>query len=141
MNNTTTFTGYLRYEPDMKFTQWGKALTSFTLYDTLEKEYNRKLRIVAWDELGEACYRELGLMEKIHVKGYLKTRKWTDKTGNEQTITELTAQRVYELDGTLTEMNHPREIKYEINTKQAPVKESTIVNINKIFGSIKHENT
>jgi single-stranded DNA-binding protein len=113
----TQIIGFLRYNVDMKFTQDGNALANFTVYDTDHGEYKTKQRVIAWQELGETCNRELSFSSKVFIQGYYKNRSWVDKESQLHTVKEFIAQRVWELDNTPDEMSHAREIKYEEATK------------------------
>ena len=116
----TNITGYLRYPVEMRFTANGKAISHFDIYDKDYGEWTKKQRVVCWELLGEAVNRELSESSKVFAKGYLKTRRWEGQDGESHEITELIANRVWELDDTPEEMSHPREIKFEVVTKFKP---------------------
>ena len=113
MPNETSITGFLRYPPEMKYTANGIALTTFTIYDTDDKEYKRKQKVVVWAELAEKCYEKLFESAKVFIKGYLKPNVWTDKFGVEQFTTDLVAKRIWELDDQEDEMNRAKELTTE----------------------------
>jgi len=90
-----TIKGYLRYEPEMRFTPNGAALTRFTLYDTLEKAYDNKQVVICWEQLAEEANRKLALEDSVYVKGYYKERSWTTSEGETKTIREFTAKQLW----------------------------------------------
>lgn len=87
---TVAVEGYLKYEPEMRFTVNGKAVCNFKLEDSELRVH----RIVIWEELAEVCSRELDRNDKVMVVGQFGTRKWTDREGNEQSYAQITARRV-----------------------------------------------
>lgn len=95
-----TIKGYLRYEPDMKFTVNGTAITKFNLYDksSYEGRYTTQMRVIAWEDLAEICARILQVDDFVYVKGYWKTRSWQTPEGETRTIEELTAKQVWVKD-------------------------------------------
>ena len=103
--------GYIRYQVDMHFTSTGKAVSNFTLYDTEYGDFTWKLRVTTWEDLAEACNRELSEGTKVMCRGTRKTSYWTDKeTGEMKSVPQFTANRVWELDGTENEMMTAIEI-------------------------------
>ena len=90
-----TIKGFIRYEPEMRFTTNGIAITNFLLYDTKEGEYQTKHRIVTWELLAETCDRLLQIDDEIFVKGYWKERSWTKTDGEIKTIKEFTAKQAW----------------------------------------------
>ena len=107
------FTGYIRYEPEMRFTPTGLALTKFTVYDTDAGEFGHKERVITWAELAEACNQNLFEGAKVLIKGKRKTRTWTAPDGELKTTEEFVAFRVWELDDTPDELKTAKEIIYE----------------------------
>ena len=102
--------GFIRYDPDLRYTANGVALCKFTVYDTEFGEFNSKERVVIWTELGEACAQQLVEGAKVLVKGKRKNRTWTGQDGQEHSSEEVTAYKVWELDDTPTEMTTAKEI-------------------------------
>ena len=108
---TENIIGFLSYDPELRFTWEAKALCTFNLYDTEQGEYNKRDRIVAWEELGERCAEELFESSKVFIKGKRSTRTYTNNEGETKSYEQVTAYRVFELDNTPQEMNNAREIK------------------------------
>lgn len=103
MSNQIRITGNLTGAPELKFTQSGKAVASFTIADTprkLNRDTNKWedagetlfLRCSAWDRLAEAA-AELEKGTRVAATGVLKQRSYEHdgqkRTSVEATITEL----------------------------------------------------
>jgi len=54
--------------------------------------------IVAWRALAQKVEKSVGKGDMILVEGSIRTRKWTDKSGQERSITEIQADNVIVLD-------------------------------------------
>jgi single-stranded DNA-binding protein len=90
-----TIKGYLRYEPEMRFTVMGTALTKFTLYDTSEKAYDNKQVVICWEQLAEEANKKLALEDLIYAKGYYKERSWETPEGETRVVKEFTAKQLW----------------------------------------------
>jgi len=106
--------GYLHYEPDMHFTQYGKAVTTFTLYELSPYEMGNgyKYKVVTWEELAEHCFKYLVEADYVYAKGYWKARSWRKKDTNELvTVNEFTAHQIIidNLDGSFTNIKDKQE--------------------------------
>ena len=102
MLNNITIMGRLVRDPELRRTQSGTAVTSFTVAvdrDRSGKDGNEKktdfIDCVAWRHTGEfvANYFTKGRM--IVVKGSLQIRNWTDNEGNKRKNAEVIAENVY----------------------------------------------
>ena len=103
--------GYVKYDPELRFTVNGNALCTFKL----EEDSGRWHRIVVWGELGEVCNAEINRNDKLSIKGYFKSRQW-EKDGEKRSITELIAQKIFMLDPEFVDMAKVlREIKVNGN--------------------------
>ena len=115
MTNEISIKGFVRYAPEMRYTSDGVALTTFNIYDTDHGLYDSKWRIVVWDLLAEKCNQQIYENSRVFIKGYAKTNIWTDKDGNIRETINIVAKRVWELDGSETEMNTAKEITINEN--------------------------
>lgn len=100
--------GNLSADPEMRFTEQGSAVTTFTL--ALNREWTTKsgqrdtevewLSVVAWSKLAEICNQYLKKGSKVYVSGRLKTRSWDDKqTGEKRYKTEVIINDMIILSG------------------------------------------
>lgn len=103
MSNQIRITGNLTGAPELKFTQSGKAVASFTIADT-PRRLNREtkqwedtgetlfLRCTAWDRLAEAA-SELAKGTRVVASGVLKQRSY-EHDGQNRTVVEATIQEL-----------------------------------------------
>ena len=98
MLNKTTLQGRLTRDPEMRQTQSGVSVTSFTVaWSEKYKETETKcfLPCTAWRGTGELAAKYFRKGQEIIVEGSLSTREWTDKEGNKRTTIELTVDKVH----------------------------------------------
>ena len=104
MLNRIILIGRLTQDPEMKYTQSGKAVTTFTL--AVDRPYQQKgkdketdfIRIVVWDKLAELAAQYLHKGRLAAVEGRLQIRKYEDKEGRKVSIAEVVADNVRFLD-------------------------------------------
>lgn len=89
--NRITLSGNLTRDPEVRYTQSGKA------YARMGIAVNRPVKdktvdfinLVAWDKTAEIMGKWLSKGSRILVDGRLQTSKYKDKDGNERTSTEV----------------------------------------------------
>jgi single-strand DNA-binding protein len=99
MLNKAMLIGNLGADPELRYTQSGLAVASFSVATTRrwkdkegqQQEETEWHRIVAWQRLGEICNEYLHKGSKVYVEGRLQTRKWKDQSGNDRWTTEIVA--------------------------------------------------
>jgi len=105
--NKIMLIGNLGKDPDMSYTQNGKAITKFSLAvnrRTRDAESGERreettwFNIVAWDRLAETCNSYLHKGSKVYIEGRMTSRKYTDKDSVERTAWEVTASDMEMLD-------------------------------------------
>ncbi|HZV77394.1 MAG TPA: single-stranded DNA-binding protein [Candidatus Babeliales bacterium] len=89
--NRIILVGNLTRDPEIRYTQSGKGVTSFTLAvnNPRNKEETSFVDIVAWDRLGETCNTYLKKGSNCLVEGRLVIRSYEDKDGNKRKATEV----------------------------------------------------
>jgi len=89
--NRVILVGNLTRDPEIRYTQSGKAVTKFTLAvnNPRNKEETTFVDIVAWDRLGETCNTYLKKGSNALVEGRLVIRSYDDKDGNKRKATEV----------------------------------------------------
>ena len=88
--NKAILIGNLGRDPELRYTQSGQAVASFTLATSeswTDKSGERKERtewhrISAWGKVGELCAQYLSKGRTVYVEGRIQTRDWEDKEGN-----------------------------------------------------------
>lgn len=105
--NRAILIGNLGKDPEVKFTDGGKARCNFSIAtneswtDKATGEKKERVEwhnIVAWDKLAELCGKYLAKGRQAYIEGKLQTRKW-EKDGVTHYMTEIVAQQVVFLGG------------------------------------------
>ena len=98
--NKVILVGRLAQDPDVRYTQGGKAVASFNLAvnrfggGSAQKESADFIPIVAWEKLAEICGNNISKGSKILVEGRLQIRSYEAQDGQKKRITEVVAQSV-----------------------------------------------
>ena len=102
MLNRIMIMGRLTRDPELRHTQAGAAVASFTLAvdrDFKDKQSGEKatdfIDVVAWRQTGEFVSKYLTKGRMAVVEGRLQMRDWTDKEGNKRRSAEVIADNVY----------------------------------------------
>lgn len=106
MANDTQLTvvGNLTADPELRYTQNGKAVVNFTVAST-PRQFNRDtnqwedqealfLRCSAWNEYAEHIAASLQKGNQVIAQGFLKQRSYEDKEGNRRTAIELEVSEI-----------------------------------------------
>ncbi len=105
--NKAIIVGNLGKDPEVRFTQSGKAVANFTVATTdtwMDRENGRQEHtdwhnIVVWGRQAESCGQYLSKGRQVYIEGSIRPRSYEDKEGNKRYITEIVAQRVQFLGG------------------------------------------
>ena len=102
MLNKIFIMGRLTRDPELRHTQTGTAVASFTLAvdrDFKDKETGEKkadfINVVAWRSTAEFVSRYFTKGRMAVVEGRLQIRDYTDRDGNKRTAAEVVADNVY----------------------------------------------
>ena len=102
MLNRITIMGRLGRDPEVRYTQAGKPVASFSLAvdrDFKDKTTGEKstdfIDIVAWRQTAEFVSRFFTKGRMAVVEGRLQLRDWTDRDGNKRRTAEVIADNVY----------------------------------------------
>ena len=120
MLNKIVLMGRLTRDPDLRRTQSGTAVASFTL--AVDRDYKPQdgeretdfIDIVAWRGTGEFVSKYFSKGRMAVVEGRLQVRDWTDKDGNKRRSTEVVADNVYFGDSKRPESGTPAEPSGEL---------------------------
>ena len=102
MLNKIFIMGRLTRDPELRHTQTGTAVASFTL--AVDRDFKDRStgergtdfsNVVAWRQTGEFVSRYFTKGRMAVVEGRLQMRDWTDKDGNKRTTAEVVAENVY----------------------------------------------
>jgi single-strand DNA-binding protein len=100
--NKVILIGNLGRDPELRYTQGGQAVASFSIATTENftkkngerEERTEWHRIVAWARTAELCAQYLSKGRSVYIEGRLTTREWENKEGQKQRTTEIVAQTV-----------------------------------------------
>ena len=102
MLNRIILMGRLTRDPELRHTQTGTAVASFTLAvdrDFKDRQSGEKatdfIDVVAWKHTGEFVSRYFTKGRMAVVEGRLQMREWTDKDGNKRRSADVVADNVY----------------------------------------------
>ena len=120
MLNKIILMGRLTRDPELRRTQSGTAVASFTL--AVDRDYKPQdgeretdfIDIVAWRGTGEFVSKYFTKGRMAVVEGRLQVRDWTDKDGNKRRSTEVVADNVYFGDSKRPESGTPAEPSGEL---------------------------
>lgn len=101
MLNKTVLMGRLTATPELKQTQGGTSVCSFSLAVT--RSYARAgeqpetdfIDIVAWGKTAEFVCKYFGKGQLIALSGRIQTRMWTDRNDNKRKAVEVVAEEVF----------------------------------------------
>ena len=101
--NKVILVGNLGKDPEVRNTQSGSKIVNLTVATSEtwndrqsgeRKERTEWHRVVIFnDRLGDVAERFLRKGRKVYLEGELRTRKWTDQSGQERYTTEVTIDR------------------------------------------------
>lgn len=98
MLNHTALQGRLVRDPELRHTQAGTPVASFTVAWSEkygEKETQCFLPCTAWRSTGEFVEKYFRKGQEIAVEGKLITRKWVDNDGQNRSTTQLNVDKVH----------------------------------------------
>jgi single-strand DNA-binding protein len=99
MTASITVVGNLTADPELRYTQGGLAVASFTIAST-KKKFDKAtnewvdgktlfMRCSAWRELGEHIAGSLTKGTRVIAVGEISTREWEDKEGGKRSSIEM----------------------------------------------------
>lgn len=101
MLNTAAIMGRLTADPELRQTQSGNPVTSFTVAvarSSVKQGQEREtdfINVVAWRKTAEFVCRYFRKGNMIAVNGSIQTRKYQDRDGNNRTAFEILADNVH----------------------------------------------
>lgn len=100
MLNRIILIGRLTRDPELRYTQNGQAVASFTL--AVNRDYVNQqgkqetdfIDIVVWRKIAEACAKHLAKGRLISVEGRLQIRSYEAQDGTKRRVAEVVADNV-----------------------------------------------
>lgn len=101
MLNKIIIMGRLTRDPELRRTQGGTAVASFTL--AVDRDFKDQtgergtdfIDCVAWSHTGEFASKYFSKGRMAVVQGRLQLRDWTDRDGNKRRSAEVVAEQMY----------------------------------------------
>ena len=94
--NIVSITGRLCADPELRRTQSGKAVASYSLAvkRPRTKDETDFVNVVTWDKAAEYISQYGSKGDVVAITGSLQSRKWEDKNGNKRTEWEVVTDAV-----------------------------------------------
>ena len=129
--NKVILIGNLCADPELKTTQNGISVTSFSLAVGRRKVKDQEpqtdfITVVAWRNTAEFICKYFQKGKPILIVGSLQSRSWTDNNGNKRYATEVVADEAqFVSNGTSNEpkQSHPQST----NSSNSPYSEPSVV--------------
>ncbi|MGD9152614.1 MAG: single-stranded DNA-binding protein [Gammaproteobacteria bacterium] len=105
--NKAILIGNLGADPEVRYMPSGGAVTTISIATSeqwkdketgAQQERTEWHRVVFFNRLAEIVGEYLKKGSKVYIEGSIRTRKWTDKTGNDRYTTEIVANEMQMLD-------------------------------------------
>lgn len=101
--NKVILAGRLARDPEVRYTQSGKAVASFSL--AVNRRFSRSAQddgqptadfipVVAWDKLAEICGNHLVKGAQICLEGRMQVRTYDGQDGQKRYVTEVVANEI-----------------------------------------------
>jgi single-strand DNA-binding protein len=120
--NKVILVGTLGKDPETKTFPNGGSLTQFSIATSESwtdknsgerKEQTEWHRIVLHNRLGEIAQQYLRKGSKVYIEGSLRTRQWTDQSGQERYTTEIRGEQMQMLDSNRQQGDNSGEGGYQ----------------------------
>ena len=94
--NKVILSGRLVRDPEIRYTQTGKAVASFTL--AVNRRFSRNtnqeqtadfIPIIVWDKLAEICSKYLFKGSQVLIEGRMQIRNYDAQDGSKRYVTEV----------------------------------------------------
>lgn len=127
--NKVILVGNLGADPETRFMPNGDAVANIRLATTEswkdkasgeKKEITEWHRVVFYRKLAEIVWQYVKKGHSLYVEGRIRTRKWTDKEGQERYTTEIEANEMQMLGGRQSSESAPSEKPQQRNAQGAP---------------------
>lgn len=96
--NKVILVGRLAQDPEVRYTQNGKAVASFTIAVNRFTGQGQKeadfIPIVAWEKLAETCGNNLTKGQRVLIEGRLQIRSYEANDGQKRRVAEVIAQNM-----------------------------------------------
>lgn len=97
MLNHVTIMGRITRDLELRHTQKGTAVTSFSVAVDRDRREDGTdfIDVTAWGKTAEFVCKYFGKGRMVLVDGRLQVKSWTDRDGNKRTSPEVVAEHIY----------------------------------------------
>jgi single-strand DNA-binding protein len=113
--NHVTLIGRLTKNPELKYTQAGKSVASFSIANDKtyvangeKKQQTSFFNCVSWGKLGETISKYCKKGHRIGIEGRLQQRSWTDQSGQKRYAVEVVAENMQFLQARTDSNDEPK---------------------------------
>lgn len=119
--NKIILMGRLCADPELRRTNTGTAVTSFTL--AVDRDYRDKegasetdfIEVIAWKSSAEFVCKHFSKGRMAIIEGRLQIRNWTDKDGNKRKAAEVVAERIHFGESKKVDVKTPEDLQNRLN--------------------------
>lgn len=126
--NSVSIVGRLTKEPELKKTQTGKSLLSFTV--AVNRKFNKDqtdfINCRAWEKTADFIANYLAKGSLVSVEGSIQSRSFEDNTGKKVYVQEVLAERVQGLEPKSARETAQPAQRYETNAYEVDEYEPVI---------------
>ena len=116
--NKVILIGNLGRDPDIRYTEKGNAISTFSLAtnsnwvnrEGVRSERTEWHNIVAWNRLAEICHQIIRKGDQVYIEGRLRTRTWNNESSKAYQKTEVIAEQMIKLSRRSSEVGVGIEI-------------------------------
>lgn len=128
--NKATLIGFLGKDPEMRQNNQGETIATFSLAtsqswtDKTTGEVKNSVEwhnVVVFNRLADLVGSYLSKGKKVYIEGQLKTRKWTDKNGQDRHTTEIVINNFAGKIIFLDSLNKGGQTQVQYQYEQTPV--------------------
>lgn len=100
--NKVILVGRLGTDPDVRSSGSGDSIAAFSLATSEQRKDSNGMRVEATEWHRVVCFKKLAEIASqflrkgslVYIEGSIRTRKWTDRDGNERYSTEIIANQM-----------------------------------------------
>jgi len=92
--NTVNIVGRLSADPELRSTQSGKNVLSFTVAVRRDKENTDWINCIAWEKTAELISNYFQKGSEIGITGRIQTSSFEDKQGNKRKTTDVIVNQI-----------------------------------------------
>lgn len=117
--NSVALIGRMTRDVELRRTNSGKAVASFTLAVNRDKETADFINCIAWNKTAEILAQYTSKGHKVGVEGRIQTRTYDDNNGKKVYVTEVVANRIELLESKPQEKQEEKQVDNSFTIDEA----------------------